>query len=308
MTWCLHILGTNSATPILSRNPSAQLLATHDGSYLIDCGEGTQLQMVKYGLKPSKIKRIFLTHLHGDHIYGLPGLLSSFGLHGRQRALTIHGPEGTKRWLMSHIELLNLAFPFKLNVVDHSDDKPIEIYQSNTVSVQTIPLEHRIPTTGYLFREIKATRKILPEKIDLYSIPFAEIGGIQQGRDFQGPDGSLISNRELTSPARVPYSFAYCSDTKFHPKIIDQISNVDLLYHESTFLNSELADAVAKKHSTAAQAATIAKRASVGYLVLGHFSARYKDLSLFREEAAQIFPKVEIGRDGQQWPFKGLRS
>ena len=307
MTWCLRILGTSSATPTLYRNPSAHVLVAEPASFLIDCGEATQIQMLKMGIKRSRINHIFLSHLHGDHIFGLPGLLSSYHLDQRTKPLHIYGPLGTNQMISAMIRLLDLSFTYSIEVHDHSEDHSTEILRTKSISVSTIPLKHRIPTTGYLFKESISSRKMIGDKVEQYHIPFDLIAGIKEGDPLVLPTGKVVPNHELTEPNREPYTYAYCSDTLYDASIADYVRGVDLLYHEATFLHEQKSEAMEKMHSTAVQAATLASYAEVHHLLLGHFSARYREVSQFQREAQKIFGNTHLAIEGQQWHFEKLR-
>lgn len=295
----LTLLGTNAATPAFDRHPSAQVLCVQDHYYLIDCGEGTQMQMLKYAVKRSKIKQIFISHLHGDHVYGLIGLLNSFALNGRSTPLAVFGPEGLEEMIMIQVKYGGGGFPYPLefHVVDCSSSGVI--FEDHLLSVQSIPLVHRVPTSGFLFKEKQRPRNIIGEKIIAYQIPYSEIPGIKSGADFILPDGRIISNSELTIDPPEPRSYAYCSDTRYSETILPIIKGVDLLYHESTFCADMQEQAEASMHSTALEAATIAKKAGIKKLLLGHFSSRYRDVSPFEEEARSVFAEAYIGVEGE---------
>jgi ribonuclease Z len=299
MPFQLTLLGTSSALPAHGRFSTAQLLQVSNHRYLIDCGEGTQIRLMEYGLNKGNINRIFISHLHGDHYYGLLGLLTSYSLLGRTQPLTILGPEGLEAIFevnMRYSGGRGLSFPIRFQVIDPAVHQCI--FEDEKVKVYSLPLDHRIPAAGFLFREKPRPRNMIPDKIEEYQIPYQQIPAIKDGADFTLPDGSVIPNVELTLPPPAPRSFAYCSDTAYREELIPLIEGVDLLYHESTFLQENLEQAILTKHSTAKQAATIAAKAGVERLVLGHYSSRYKDLTPFLEEARKVFPKTELGVDG----------
>lgn len=299
MRFELTILGTSAALPAYNRFPSAQILNIQDQLFLIDCGEGTQMRMMEFGVKKNRIEQIFISHLHGDHVYGLIGLLTSFGLNNRTNPLTIFSPPGLEEIINIQFKYTggqNSPFPIHFKVLDPTQSETI--FDNDLLSVTTLPLLHRIPTVGYLFREKEHPRNILPEKIRAYQIPYTSIPAIKNGEDFQNLNGQIIPNTELTLAPRVPRTFAYCSDTAFNEALIPLIEGVDLLYHESTFCEDHQEQAKITMHSTAKQAATIAAKAKAGQLILGHYSARYKVLDCFLEEAQAIFSNTLLGKEG----------
>lgn len=298
MKFQLTILGSSSATPVRNRFPSSQLLNVNEKLYLIDCGEGAQIQLLRYGLKASRIERIFISHLHGDHYFGLPGLLSTLHLNGRTKPLYLYGPPQ----LMDIINLTlscsetQLRYPLEFFPVDAA--QPSLIVDDPGLSVETIIMNHRVPCTGFLFREKQRLPNIIREKVTEYQIPSDLIPAIKRGADFTTPSGETIPNGELTKPPRPPRSFAYCADTLVKPDIIGQLREVDLLYHEATFGSEMLERAGDTYHSTAAQAAQIALDAGVKKLLIGHFSARYRELSPLLEEARAVFPNTYLAKEG----------
>ncbi|MCK0158876.1 ribonuclease Z [Cellulophaga sp. F20128] len=299
----LTILGCHAATPRTLANPTAQTLELKSHLFLIDCGEGTQVQLRKSKLKFSRIKHIFISHLHGDHFFGLPGLVSTFRLLGRETELHVYGPKGIKEAITMLLKLGDSWTNYPLYFHELTSKEPELIFEDDKVTVSTIPLNHRIYTNGFLFQEKEAERKLNIEAVAKYKIDKCYYQKIKNGKDIELENGIVISNADLTFDPPKPKSYAFCSDTVFEPKIIPHIKNVDVLYHEATFLESEAALAQKTKHSTAKEAATIAKSANVGTLVLGHYSTRYKSLDLFKQEAEEIFPNVELGEDGKSFDF-----
>jgi ribonuclease Z len=294
----VHILGCGSATPTLRHAPTAQVVDLRDKLYMIDCGEGSQLQMRRYHIRFNRLNHIFLSHLHGDHCFGLPGLISTLGMLGRTGALTVHGPDGTEDFLSPLVERFCKELPFPICYNRIAPQKHALVMEDRSLSVYSIPLRHRIPACGYLFSEKPREPHLLPEMIAACKIPLRELAGIKQGKDFVTDDGEIIPYTRLTRPADPPRRYAFCSDTAFSPSIIPCIRGVDCLYHESTFLEKDLPRAKDTFHSTARQAAEIARQASVRQLVLGHYSARYDDLSPFAEEAGAIFQNVILAEEG----------
>lgn len=300
MKFELLILGTSAALPTQGRFPSAQLLNVEPNHYLIDCGEGTQIQFEKYKVKRSKINQIFISHLHGDHILGLPGLLSSFSLNGRTQPLQIFSPKGLQKLIELFISTSEayLTFPINFHVVKTEGEEVI--FTDSRVTVTSFPLLHRIETVGYRFDERKNRRRIDAKKLSFYNIPVKNIKGIENGDDFQLPSGEIIPNSALTKPPRPSRSFAYCSDTAFSEKTADYVKGVDLLYHEATFANDNMLKALKTKHSTATQAATIANLAHVKKLIIGHYSSRYKNLNLLLKEAQTVFSNTSLACEGDK--------
>jgi len=271
--------------------------------FLIDCGEGTQVQLRKAKIKFSRINHIFISHLHGDHFFGLPGLISTFRLLGRERELHVYGPKGIKEAVTLLLKLGDSWTNYPLIFHELVSKERELVYEDEKVTVTTIPLEHRVYTNGFLFKEKKASRTLNIKAVSQYGIDKSQFNNIKNGRDMFLDDGKLVENRKLTFDPPPPKSYAFCSDTAYKENIVPQIENVDVLYHESTFLESELHLCAKTKHSTAKQAAGIAKKANAGTLILGHYSTRYKSLELFRQEAAQVFDKVLLADDGKVFEF-----
>ena len=294
----VHILGCGSATPTVRHAPTAQIVDLRDKLFLIDCGEGTQLQMRRYKVRFNKLNHIFISHMHGDHCFGLPGLISSLGMLGRKGDLIIHGPDGLETFMSPILSQFCKELPYKVRFNNIDPKKNELIMEDRSVEIYSIPLAHRIPTCGFLFSEKPGEPHIIREMIDFYHVPLKEIAGIKQGTDFITEDGTVVPNTRLTSPAETPKRYAYCSDTSFSPSIIPFIEGVDCLYHESTFLEKDMPRAKDTFHSTARQAAEIALRAGVKKLVLGHYSARYNDLDGFLEEAKAVFENVILSEEG----------
>ena len=291
MSTYLTILGFNSAIPTINTSPTAQLLEMEERCFLIDCGEGTQVQLRKAKARFSKINHIFISHLHGDHCFGLPGLIASFRLLGRDTPLHVYGPKGIKKMLDTIFTITETHRGFE--VVYHELDKDYseKIYEDNRVEVFTIPLDHRIYCNGYLFKEKPKDRHINMEEVSKYSeIETCDYHNLKAGKDFVLSDGYVLKNEILTTTPAPSVSYAFCSDTRYLESVIPIIKNVTVLYHESTFLHDlkEMADYTG--HTTALEAATIAKKAEVEKLILGHFSNRYGDLTVFTDEARTVFP------------------
>ncbi len=300
MSLQLTILGCHSATPRSDAHPTSQYLEINNRHFLIDCGEGTQMQLRKYKVKFSRIKHIFISHLHGDHFFGLIGLISTFGLLNRPHELHIYGPKDLKTIIDMQLRLSKSWVDFPLHFHELSSEKSELIFEDKQVSVYTIPLNHRIYTNGFLFKEKRKDRKLALDKIKLYpDIEVCDYHKIKKGFDFIRENGDIISNDLLTESPKEPLSYAFCSDTSFDESIVPIIKKVDLLYHESTFLEDKKELAEKTKHSTAKEAATIAKHAQAKQLILGHFSNRYKDEQQFLIEAEAIFSEVKLADTGK---------
>ncbi len=294
----IDILGCGSATPTTRHNPSSQVINVRDKLFMIDCGEGTQLQLRRSKLRFGRLNRIFISHLHGDHCFGLIGLISTLGLLGRTGDLVIHSVAGLEEILRPEIDFFCRDNPFQVRV-ETFDPKISEIiYEDRSLTVKTIPLKHRVPCAGFLFQEKQKEAHLISDLIKFYNIPIKELAKIKQGADFVTEEGNLIPNARLTTPAESARSYAYCSDTAYDERIIPIIEGVDLLYHEATFANSDTARAKQTGHSTAQQAAEIAKRANVKRLMLGHFSARYTDNQILLDEAKEIFGNTILANEG----------
>ena len=299
MSLSLTILGCHSATPRVNAFPTAQYLEINNSHFLIDCGEGTQRQMRKYKVGFSKINHIFISHLHGDHFFGLVGLLSTYGILSREKELHIYGPKGIKEVTLLQLKISQSHAQYPLIFHELTSKESELIFEDDKVSVRTIPLNHRVYTNGYLFTEKERPRKLHMQNISNYEeIDKADYLNIKAGKDVILSSGEMIPNSELTLPQDKNLSFAFCSDTKYKPDIIPIIKNVDLLYHEATFLNDRQDLAKKTKHSTSIEAAQIAKDANVGQLIVGHYSGRYPDTSLFKKEAETVFKNVSLAKPG----------
>lgn len=300
MSITLTILGCHSATPRINAFPTSQYLEINNSHFLIDCGEGTQRQMRKYKVGFSKINHIFISHLHGDHFFGLVGLLSTYGILSREKELHIYGPKGIKEVTLLQLKISQSHAQYPLIFHELTSKESGLIFEDDKVSVRTIPLNHRVYTNGYLFTEKERPRKLHMQNISNYEeIDKADYLNIKAGKDVILSSGEMIPNSELTLPRDKNLSFAFCSDTKYKPDIIPIIKNVDLLYHEATFLSDREDLAKKTKHATSKQAAQIAKDAEVGQLIIGHYSGRYKDISLFQKEAKEIFENTNLAEPGK---------
>lgn len=296
----LTILGCSSATPTSSRHPTAQILNYSEKYFLIDCGEATQIQLRKFKFKIQRIDHIFISHLHGDHYLGLPGLLGTMHLLGREKELHIYSPPGLR-------EIINVSHYYsktflKYSVVFHVIENPSEtrIFEDDRLAVDILPMNHRVPCYGFLFQEKMRLKNIIKEKIDLYNIPLQKILNIKEGKDFITSSGTVIPNSELTSEPVPPRTYAYCSDTIYNDSYLEQIKNADLLYHEATFSSDMENRAKETFHCTAREAGTIAKNANVKKLIIGHFSARYHDLVPLLSEAKNVFGNTVLAEEGEK--------
>lgn len=293
----LHILGCGSAKPTTRHFPSAQALTLSGRLYLIDCGEGAQLQMQRAHLKYTAVDHIFISHLHGDHCFGLIGFISTLALHGRTQDLHVYSPDGLEQMMKEQLAFFVNGMTFE--VVFHAvpTDRPTLVMDDGHLRVTTIPLRHRVPTCGYLFEEVPALPHIRRDMIDYLGIPHYAIRGIKEGNGWTTEDGRRFTQAQLTTPAAPPRSYAYVSDTAYHPAIATQLSGVNLLYHEATFAEADSSRATITCHSTARQAAQIAKAAQAQRLIIGHFSSRYDDENILLQEAREVFPQTELASE-----------
>ena len=295
------VLGTSSATPTKYRHPSSQFLRLEGSYLLLDCGEGTQRQLSRYGLKMQRISYVFITHLHGDHYFGLPGLITSMALFGRVEPLYIVGPpklEGIIRLLLVDSDA---HLPFDLIFIETQTDRIETVVETDTFQVQSVPLQHRIPCTGFLVREVGPQRKLNLDACFRHSVPVERYDDIKWGSDFVSTTGDVISNDTLTVPGYKNRVYAYITDTIYDESLVPILKDVDRLYHEATFAHDRLSRAQETYHSTALQAAEIAKQAGAKQLLLGHFSARYQDATLLIEEARMVFPFAEEAVEGETY-------
>jgi len=301
MVFELTLLGTNGALPAYGRFPTAQILDVDHESYMIDCGEGAQMRMQEFHSKSARLQHIFISHLHGDHCFGLIGLLTSLNLIGRKDPMDIFSPPGLERMIEAQLKPSGTIFQFPVRFHEVDPTQYILIHSDPFVRVHTIPLEHRIPCCGYRFDEHPRERSMRKDKITEYGLTISQIKAAKAGADVQLNDGRTLPVEELTSAPPPARSFAFCSDTVYLPELAKYIKGVDLLYHESTFCEEYAERAAETKHSTAKQAAQLARAASVGTLILGHYSSRYPEVDVFEEEAKTVFPNAVAGRDGQRF-------
>lgn len=298
MSFSLIILGSSSAVPTSDRFPPAHLLNVDERFYLIDCGEGVQMQLRRFGIRFGRINHIFISHLHGDHVFGLFGLLSSFSLMGRSSDLNIYGPQSLEELLNAHFSFFNQERKYSINFHKLTGKTNKRIFEDERITVDAFPLRHSTQCYGFLFREKEKLRNIRKEAITRYEIPIRAMMAIKQGEDFVDGSGNIIPNEELTVPPPRPRAFAYCSDTMYFPALARRVQDVDLLYHEATFLKKDQKLARETMHSTAYDAAVTAANANARHLVIGHFSTRYKTTDGFVKDAIDVFPDVHEALDG----------
>ena len=293
----VNILGCGSALPTTRHFSSSQVVNIREKLFMIDCGEGAQLQLRRSKLKFTRLNHIFISHLHGDHCFGLMGLISTFGLLGRTATLHIYAHEELERLLQPQLDFFCKGMTYEVKFHHIDPTKAEMIYEDRSVSVTTIPLRHRIPSCGFLFQEKKTPNHIIRDMIDFYQIPVFELNRIKNGADYVCPDGTIVPNGRLTTPSANPRSYAYCSDTLYQRSILPQIKGVDLLFHEATFMHEDAARAKETFHTTTLQAAEIARDSEVKQLVIGHFSARYENEELLLEETQSLFPNTLLAKE-----------
>ncbi|WP_044262626.1 ribonuclease Z [Saccharicrinis fermentans] len=298
-SFSITILGSSSALPTSERYPTAQVLNASERFFLIDCGEGTQKQLRVHKIRFTKIEHVFISHLHGDHCFGLIGLISSLGLLGRKAALHIHSHPDLEKILQPQLDFFCKELPFEVKFEPFNPKESTVIYSDKNLEVETIPLRHRVPTVGFLFKEKPEDRKVKKEFVFIHQPSIREILDIKKGADYHTKDGIRIPNAQITNNPPPIRSYAFCTDTKYTEGIVDQIKNVDVLYHEATFSKDMAALAKKTYHSTAEQAATIARKAEVGELLIGHFSSRYKDLNVLLNEAKTVFSNTSLAEEGR---------
>jgi len=301
LSFWLKILGSNAAVPAHSRNQTSQILKVNSHFFLIDCGEGTQHQLNKYGIRLSKIDHIFISHLHGDHYYGLIGLISTLHLYGRKKNLIIYGPPGLAEIITIQLKHSSTSLTYDIEIKEWKPGTSELIFENKILEVTTFPMDHRISCSGFLFKEKPLPRKINKELLPKEILP-SQIGLLKSGKNVENAEGDIIfSNDELTIEPRPPVSYAYCSDTRFMDGIVPFVMGVTLIYHEATFMDDRADRAALTFHSTARQAATIAKKAGVGKLIIGHFSTRYKNLKPLLVEAKEVFENSYLGIEGSDF-------
>ncbi len=311
MRFELTILGSNSATFAFGRHLTAQLLNIREQLFLIDCGEGTQMQMNALRIKAGRIQHIFISHLHGDHVFGLIGLINTYSLSGRTLPLYLYGAPDLRELIEVQLRITGArALPFELHFIATQAETPALIFENSALTVHTLPLQHRIAAHGFLFREKMGQRRLCRAALEAHGVGLNLYNDIKTGADFLNSAGETIPNALLTYPPARARAYAFCSDTAFLPPLVDLLGDVDLLYHEATFAERHAEQAARTQHSTAMQAAEIARRANVGQLILGHFSSRYDDLTPLLQEAQSIFPRTDLAREGETFgiPFDSVEG
>lgn len=297
MKFEVNILGCGSAKPSPMHNPSSTVVNFRENLFMIDCGEGAQKELQRQHLKLPRLNHIFLTHLHGDHVFGLPGLIGTMALSGLEGDITIHTFEDGRRILSNIFDYFNRGLPIdvKFNVI-----RPEEavVFENSSLRVRTIPLKHKIPAVGYVFEEKQGLRHLDRQMCDFHGVPTWAFNNIKSGEDFTKPDGTVIANTLLTKDPTPPRSYAHISDTAYMPDLAAKIRGVDLLFHETTYLRQDADKARERGHSTAEQAAMVARDAGAGRLLTGHYSSRYRNDELIAEEAREVFPNVILGKEG----------
>lgn len=294
----IHILGCGSALPTLKHNASSQLIEMRGKCFMVDCGEGAQMQFRRSHIHFSKLNAIFISHMHGDHCFGLMGLLSTLGMLGRSSKLRIYAPKDYELLFRQQVEFFMQTMEYEMEMIPVDTEKQQVIYEDHSLTVETVPLQHRVPCCGFIFREKPTLPHIRRDMIDYYGIPVSQINNIKNGADWTNEDGDVIPNARLVQPADSPRSYAYCSDTRFVPGLKEKVKGVTVLYHESTYTSDQEDRAKIYYHSTARQAATIAAGAGVGTLLLGHYSARYNDEQVLLEEAKAVFDHSILSQEG----------
>lgn len=294
----MHILGCGSALPTLRHNPSSQVVEVRGKMFMVDCGEGTQLQLRRVKVRFTKVSAVFISHLHGDHCFGLIGMISTFGMLGRTAALHIYAHKDLETMLKPQIEYFcnGLEYDIVFHSIDPTQQKVI--YEDRSIEVETVPLRHRMPCCGFIFREKPTLPHIRRDMIDCYEIPLSQVNNIKNGADWTNEEGEVIPNEKLVTPADQPRSYAYMSDTRYIPNLWEKVKGVTLLYHESTYTSDQEDRAKIYNHSTARQAAMVARDAGVGKLLLGHYSARYNDEKVLLKEAKEVFEESYLSNEG----------
>ena len=296
-TFSIHTLGCGSAKPTLRHLPSSTVINHRDNLMMVDCGEGAQLSFQRHRLKFSRLRDIFITHLHGDHVLGLPGLISTLALGSQGGSITIHTFAEGKKILQKMLYFFAGDTPFEINFNIIEPEEAV-IFENKSLTVRTIPLHHRVPTVGFIFEEKPKKRHIRPDMIKFHEVPTSRIRCLQAGEDFVTPAGIVIPNSKLTLPPSPSLSYAHISDTAYMPEIAEKIGPVDIIFHETTYLERDLPLAAPRGHSTARQAALVARDAGAKALLTGHYSSRYDNDDLFRQEAAEVFPNVILNNEG----------
>ena len=290
------ILGNNSAVPAFDRHPTSQVVTLDGNNYLVDCGEGTQIQMINFKIRRSKISHIFISHLHGDHYFGLVGLINSFSLLGHQQELHVFGPSPLKEIIEMQLRVADTQLCYPLHI--HAITEPATLLDDDNLTVKCFRTNHRIECYGFVFNQKRQPRKLDPVKAGAYDIPVSFYNQLKDGEDYTRPDGTVIKNELVTEPAIPGKTYAFCADTKYDESLIPHIQGADMIYHETTYLDNLRERAESRFHSTTRQAAMIAKKAGVKKLLIGHFSSKYDTLEEFESEAREVFPNTELALEG----------
>lgn len=304
MNFDITILGCGAATPTQRLAPTAQFVSIHEQSILLDCGEGTQIRLRQLGIKMQKIQVICISHLHGDHIFGLVGLLSTYSLLGRTKELSIIGPPDLEEWVLHTLKISASYLTFPLNFITTSSKEELLVWESEHVQIYSVPLKHRIACSGYLLREREHPRKIFKSAIEEFQLGIEEMVHLKRGMEIERENGQVISPEMVCEPSVPVRSYFFCTDTLPLSKSFDLLFGIDLLYHESTFLEEHVERAKSTFHSTAKQAAVVANHLRAKKLLLGHFSARYPDYQAFVDEAKEVFTQVELAEEGKTWKIE----
>lgn len=299
----LTLLGTSSSQPAFGRFPTSQILRYHNDLYMIDCGEGTQIQLAQYKVKRNQIGVIFISHLHGDHIFGLPGVITSFLHYSRTAPLSIIGPTGIKKYVDTCLELSGSHLSFALEIVEMDATVKQVIYEDQHLKVNSLPLKHRLPTMGFVFEEKPRERKLRPDKIEEYQLSHLEMKRLKADLPVVRENGLTLLPDEVNYPKSSPRRYAFLSDTIYDPSLVDAIKQVNVVYHETTYLCDMEKEAILRMHATTYQAATIARDAQAGMLITGHYSSRYKNVEPFEEECRTLFENTQLGLEGRVYPI-----
>ncbi|MBR4854048.1 MAG: ribonuclease Z [Alistipes sp.] len=308
MAISVTILGNASAKPTSVAHPSAQVVNINEQLFLMDAGEGVQRQMARCGISPLKLRAVFLSHLHGDHLYGLFPLLSTLGLYGRRTPLRIYAPRPFGEMLEGFLTLFEDDLPYKPEWVEVDTTKHQIIFENETTEIWSLPLRHRVPTAGYLFRQKEPPLNVSKYSIERYSLSLAQIVAAKRGEDIELESGEIIPNSKLTYRPYEPLSYAYCSDTNYSARLAKMVERVDMLYHETTYAAAEKKLAKERGHSSTVDAAKVATMANAGRLLIGHFSSRYKDLEQLLAECREIFPSTDIARERETFSIEPKRQ
>lgn len=307
MSIAVTILGNASAKPTAAAHPSAQAVNINEQLFLVDAGEGVQRQMFRYGISPLRLRAVFISHLHGDHLFGLFPLLSTLGLYGRRTPLRIYAPRPFGDMLEAHLRFFDRDLPYTPEWVEVDTTANRIVFENDTIEVWSLPLRHRVPTAGYLFRQKQPPLNIRKSCIERYGLSIAQIAAAKRGEDIVPDSGETLHNADITYRPYEPAAYAYCSDTNYSARLARMVEGVDLLYHEATYAAAEKRIAKERGHATTAEAAKVAEKAAAKRLIIGHFSSRYKDLQPLVEEARAVFPATDIAREGETFTIEPLR-